>query len=97
MDFWAVRCLEELREAEETGVPAGAHTNDHEMADTVMDFLFASQDASTASLVWMVCLMAGHPLVLAKVRSFCFLFVIFRSGILMHVNSGSRTEMRSCA
>lgn len=69
MDFWAVRCLEELREAEETGVPAGAHTNDHEMADTVMDFLFASQDASTASLVWMVCLMAGHPLVLAKVKA----------------------------
>ncbi|KAK9813665.1 hypothetical protein WJX73_002257 [Symbiochloris irregularis] len=68
MDFWAVRCLEEMREAEEKGVPPPGHTTDHAMADTVMDFLFASQDASTASLVWMVCLMAGHPDVLAKVR-----------------------------
>ena len=67
MDFWALRCLEEMREAEEQGVPPGAHTGDHEMADTVMDFLFASQDASTASLVWMVCLMAGYPDVLDKV------------------------------
>lgn len=69
MDFWALRCLEEMREAEELGIPPGEHTGDHAMADTVMDFLFASQDASTASLVWMVCLMAGHPDVLAKVGS----------------------------
>jgi cytochrome P450 family 710 subfamily A protein len=37
------------------------------MADTVMDFLFASQDASTASLVWLTCLLAERPDVLAKV------------------------------
>ena len=34
-----------------------------------MDFLFASQDASTSSLVWLVALMADHPNVLAKVCS----------------------------
>ena len=67
MDFWALRCLEEMREAEEQGVPPPGHVLDRAMADTVMDFLFASQDASTASLVWMVCLMAENPDMLAKV------------------------------
>ena len=32
-----------------------------------MDFLFASQDASTASLTWMIALMADHPDILQKV------------------------------
>ena len=39
------------------------------MADSVMDFLFASQDASSASLVWTVTLMAEHPEVLNRVRA----------------------------
>lgn len=69
MDFWALRCLEEVREAEAAGEPAPRHTGNPEMADTVMDFLFASQDASTASLVWMIVLMAEHPDVLEKVRA----------------------------
>lgn len=68
MDFWAQRCLAEVSEAAETGVPPPVHTGDRAMADTIMDFLFASQDASTASLVWVTCLMAEHPEVLAKVR-----------------------------
>ena len=51
------------------GCPPPVHTSDRAMADTVMDFLFASQDASTASLVWVTCLMAEHPEVLAKVSS----------------------------
>ena len=68
MDFWAQRCLEEVAEAEAGGVAAPGHTSDEAMADTVMDFLFASQDASTASLVWTLTLMADHPDVLAKVR-----------------------------
>ena len=67
MDFWAVRCLEEIQESEEQGVPPHEHTKDSGMADTIMDFLFASQDASTASLTWMINLMADHPDVLAKV------------------------------
>ena len=68
MDFWALRCLEEMREAEAAGRQPDPHTADLGMADTVMDFLFASQDASTASLVWMISLMADHPDVLQKVR-----------------------------
>jgi cytochrome P450 family 710 subfamily A protein len=39
------------------------------MAYTVMDFLFASQDASTASLVWVLTQMAEHPEVLERVRA----------------------------
>lgn len=60
--------MEEIAEAEAAGSPPDKHTTDAGMADTVMDFLFASQDASTASLVWMVSLMADHPHVLEKVR-----------------------------
>lgn len=68
MDFWAQRCLEEIAEAEEQGLPPPSHTSIHRMADAMIDFLFASQDASTASLVWCLTLMADHPDVLAKVR-----------------------------
>lgn len=67
MDFWALRCLEEIEEAEEQGNKPDKHVTDTGMADTIMDFLFASQDASTASLVWMMSLMADHPHILAKV------------------------------
>ncbi len=67
MDFWALRCIEEIKEAEASGEPVPGHTGNAAMADTVMDFLFASQDASTASLVWMIVLMAEYPDVLEKV------------------------------
>ena len=67
MDFWAQRCLEEIAEADEAGQAHPQHTTDTAMADTVMDFLFASQDASTASLVWLTSVMAERPDVLAKV------------------------------
>ena len=45
-------------------------TDDHEIACLVLDFLFASQDASTASLVWIVTLLANnmHPEVAKKCR-----------------------------
>lgn len=68
MDFWAVRCLEELAEADLNGEAPPVHTSDEAMADTVMDFLFASQDASTASLVWLISILADRPDVLAKVH-----------------------------
>ena len=35
----------------------------------MLDFLFASQDASTASLTWIFALLDQHPDVLAKVRT----------------------------
>lgn len=68
MDFWAQRCLEEVAEADAAGLPHPQHTTDTAMADTIMDFLFASQDASTASLVWLTCIMADRPDILAKVK-----------------------------
>lgn len=68
MDFWAQRCLQEITEAEQQQVPLHAHTTDRAMADTVMDFLFASQDATTAAVVWVTVLMAEYPQVLEKVR-----------------------------
>ncbi len=67
MDFWAQNCNAEIEEAAAKGEQPGRHTTDEGMADSVMDFLFASQDASTASLVWSICLCADHPEVLAKV------------------------------
>jgi len=39
-----------------------------ELAFTVLDFLFASQDASTSSITWAVQLLADHPDVLRRVR-----------------------------
>lgn len=68
LDFWAQAVLAECKEAEEQGVPPPFYAADAKMADSVMDFLFASQDASTASLVWTLTQMAEHPEVLAKVR-----------------------------
>ena len=76
MDFWAQRCLEEVREAEEQKVAAAGHTTDRAMADTVMDFLFASQDATTSAVVWVTVLMAAHPDVLHKVRALCHLVTL---------------------
>lgn len=69
LDFWSQQVLQEVKEAEEQGVEPPFYAADAKMADSVMDFLFASQDASTASLVWTVTLMAEHPEVLAKVRA----------------------------
>ncbi|KAL3155714.1 hypothetical protein ABBQ32_012735 [Trebouxia sp. C0010 RCD-2024] len=68
MDFWAQRCLEEIKEAAEQQVPPHQHTTDRAMADTIMDFLFASQDATTAAVVWVTVLMADYPDILQKVR-----------------------------
>ena len=70
MDFWAHKCLEEIAEAAATGRQPAKHTTDLGMADTIMDFLFASQDASTASLVWMMNLMADCPDILEKAGLF---------------------------
>ena len=72
MDFWAQRCLEEIQEAEEQHVLPHTHTSDRAMADTVMDFLFASQDATTAAVVWVTVLMAEYPDVLQKVPGHCY-------------------------
>jgi len=69
LDFWTQKCLEEIKEAEEAGNPPPRHTSDYWMADAILLFLFASQDASSASLTWTVALMADHPEILARVRA----------------------------
>jgi cytochrome P450 family 710 subfamily A protein len=61
-------CSLRLQEAEAANVPPPKYSSTGEMAYTVMDFLFASQDASTASLVWVLTQMAEHPDVLQRVR-----------------------------
>ena len=68
LDFWTEQVLEEIRTAESKGEPLPHYASDFEMACVVMDFLFASQDASTASLTQTVALLADHPDVLEKVR-----------------------------
>jgi len=39
------------------------------MGDSMMDFLFASQDASTASLTWAIHFMSERPELLARLRA----------------------------
>eukprot|EP00123_Amoebidium_parasiticum_P014626 comp22579_c0_seq1/m.34497 comp22579_c0_seq1/g.34497 ORF comp22579_c0_seq1/g.34497 comp22579_c0_seq1/m.34497 type:complete len:517 (-) comp22579_c0_seq1:40-1590(-) len=68
LDFWMERVLEEVKDAESKSIPRPVHASDNAMAETMMDFLFASQDASTASLTWVVALMADRPDVLERVR-----------------------------
>lgn len=67
LDFWAQRINEELAEAKSKGTEAAEHCTDWEMGNTLMDFLFASQDASTASLTWCAAFMCERPDLLARV------------------------------
>jgi hypothetical protein len=69
LDFWARQVNEDCDAADAAGLPHPKYSCDTEMAYTVMDFLFASQDASTASLVWTLTMMAERPDVLARVRA----------------------------
>lgn len=69
LDFWVEHLEGERRESEEKGTPLPEHYHDENIADVIMDFLFASQDASTASLTWIAALMADRPDVLAKARA----------------------------
>jgi len=68
LDFWTVSVLEEVAAAKRENRAPPKYSADHEMADAMLDFLFASQDASTASLVWTTVLVAERPDVLQRVR-----------------------------
>lgn len=68
LDFWTEQVLEEIKSAESKGEPLPHYSSDFEMACVVMDFLFASQDASTASITQTVAILADRPDVLEKVR-----------------------------
>jgi cytochrome P450 family 710 subfamily A protein len=68
LDFWTTTILAEIADATNNGQDAPPYSSDHAMADTMMDFLFASQDASTASLTMMTATMSEFPDILDKVR-----------------------------
>ena len=68
LDFWAIRVNELIAEAAADRTTPEEFTSDWAMGDSMMDFLFASQDASTASLVWSIHFMSEHPEMLARVR-----------------------------
>lgn len=68
LDFWSERIVEESLEAVAKGEEKPEYERSRRMAETLIDFLFAAQDASTASLVWVVKLVGDRPDVLAKVR-----------------------------
>eukprot|EP00760_Papus_ankaliazontas_P038493 PhM_4_TR9144/c0_g1_i1/m.90240/K09832/CYP710A; sterol 22-desaturase len=68
LDFWTQEVLRSVAEAEASQQPPPKHAVDHKMATTVMDFLFASQDATTAATTWIVANMADNPEMLQKVR-----------------------------
>ncbi|KAH7861882.1 hypothetical protein Vadar_032136 [Vaccinium darrowii] len=69
IDYWMQDILREIKAAEEAGIPPPPHTSSTEIGGHLFDFLFASQDASTSSLLWAVTLLDSHPEILAKVRS----------------------------
>jgi len=59
LDYWTKSVKEEK---------AKLISSDTEMAATVLDFLFASQDATTSALAWTLAEMDSHPEILAKVN-----------------------------
>lgn len=63
LDFWVEYLATEGASCIKT------HLTNESIADVVMDFLFASQDASTASLTWLAALLCDHPEVAAQVRA----------------------------
>ena len=68
LDFWCQQVIEETKKMEETGDPCPAYATDYDMGATViLTFLFAAQDASTASLVNAIAFMSDHADCLEKV------------------------------
>ncbi|KAG2482695.1 hypothetical protein HYH03_018401 [Edaphochlamys debaryana] len=68
LDFWTKQIMSDCKDAADAGAEPPFYAENVRIAETMMDFLFASQDASTASLCWTITLMAEHPDVLARVR-----------------------------
>jgi cytochrome P450 family 710 subfamily A protein len=68
MDFWVRSVDTANKQAEANGEPPLEFSTYERMAEVMMDFLFASQDATSAALTWVLALMADHPDVYQKVR-----------------------------
>lgn len=77
LDFWMADTVDRLDAWEKAksesddpdSIPPPPHSDDYEIGSTVLDFLFASQDASSASLTWVCHFLSKHPDVLEKVRA----------------------------
>lgn len=63
LDYW----MEEQKRLNQTGedVP---FTDTYKIASTILDFLFASQDATTSAMTWLLALTEQHKHVFEKVR-----------------------------
>jgi cytochrome P450 family 710 subfamily A protein len=69
LDFWSQHMLTLVKKAQMEGInEPPEHSTDHEMAEVLLDFLFAAQDASTSSLDWTLALMAEYPEIFERVR-----------------------------
>ncbi|KVG73841.1 cytochrome P450 710A11-like [Cynara cardunculus var. scolymus] len=68
VDFWMQDTIREIAAAEDAGEKPPPHSSSTEIGGHLFDFLFASQDASTSSLLWAVSLLDSHPDVLERVR-----------------------------
>lgn len=69
LDFWMVETVKAIDQAAAQKAEAPAHTSDEEVANITLDFLFASQDASTASLTWVVDTLCRFPEVRDRVKA----------------------------
>ncbi|XP_062096795.1 cytochrome P450 710A1-like [Humulus lupulus] len=68
VDFWMQETLNEIATAAEAGTAEPENVGDVDIGSYLFDFLFASQDASTSSVLWAVALLDSHPDVLRRVR-----------------------------
>jgi len=68
VDFWVRAVTAADRDLQAAGEPPLEFNTHERMAEVIMDFLFASQDATSAGLTWVVAVMADHPEVYARVR-----------------------------
>ena len=68
IDTWVAEMMERRREFESGQGPKPSDFSDYDMAMAVLTFIFASQDASTASITWAMWLLAQNPAILQKVR-----------------------------
>jgi len=77
LDFWMADTNDRLdawekaksESSDPASIPAPPHSADYEIGCTVLDFLFAAQDASSASLTWVCHFLSKNPDVLEKVRA----------------------------
>eukprot|EP00696_Hemimastix_kukwesjijk_P002039 gnl/Hemi2/1249_TR445_c0_g1_i1.p1 gnl/Hemi2/1249_TR445_c0_g1~~gnl/Hemi2/1249_TR445_c0_g1_i1.p1 ORF type:complete len:533 (-),score=216.17 gnl/Hemi2/1249_TR445_c0_g1_i1:93-1691(-) len=70
LDAWLQEILQVAPRSEEAAQRRALRDfSNEEIALTVLTFIFASQDASTASMTWAAALLADYPDVLGKIRA----------------------------